>query len=507
YPSFIQAGGVEWFGVTHLVCEPGYHPTLEGICVKRQEPAAPLTCHSGEAGFAQGNPVIVSTGAKVQRETDLVGGVADSLAVTRTYRILNDMSKASSGGAAWFFWFDRVFRITQRSATDGRPLSIEGNLGDGTDFKFNWDAVAGKYRPSWGPAATLEALDASYENWLLVRDGRAEHYKKTGSGTHDRFVLISAQTLDGATQHLAYASDSLLLKEVLDDRGRKLDVTWGTNSQVASISGPGGKVLYHYDAPWGDYPSWGTRARLISVDYADASGAVLGSRHYHYEDAHNPFLLTGITDENGQRFATYAYDGNGRTVSSEHAGGAYHYGFAYPDDSTRIITDPLGTQRTIGLQYIKNLGVVTGDSQPGGAGCTAGSNAITHDPQGNVTSRTDFNGNKTCYRYDERNLETSRVDGLLGSDACPASDTAVLPRQTARRTITRWHPDFPLRQTARRTITRWHPDFPLQSIVAEPDRVTTYRYDGQPDASGNIAACASGQVDEQYVAFYQSCGK
>jgi YD repeat-containing protein len=419
--------------------------------------------------------VIISTGAKVQRETDLVGGVAESLTVTRTYRIFNDASKASSAGATWFFWFDRGFRITRRGATDGRPLTIEGNLGDGTDFKFTWDAVAGKYVSSWSQAWTLEPLDASYEDWLLIQDGRAEHYKKTTSGTNDRFVLLSSQTLDGAIQHFTYASDSLLLQEILDDRGRKLDVAWGPNGQVASISGPGGKVLYNYDAPWGNYPSWGSRARLISVDYADASGVILGSKHYHYEDAHNPFLLTGITDENGQRFATYAYDGNGRTVSSEHAAGTYRYSFAYPDDTTRIITDPLGTQRTIGLQYVKNFGVVTGESQPGGAGCAAGSNAITHDPQGNVTSRTDFNGNKTCYRYDARNLETSRVDGLLGSDACPASDTAALSRQTARRTVTQWHPDFPLR-----------------SIVAEPNRVTTYRYNGQPDASGRIAACAPG---------------
>lgn len=473
YPSFIRAGGVQWFGLTYLACQTRYHPTSGGICVKRQEPAVPPACQSGNAGFAQGNPVVISTGAKVQRETDPEGGVADSLTVTRTYRMFNDVSKASSGGANWFFWFDRDFRITQRSTTNGRPLAIDGSLGDGTQFKFNWDVVAGKYISSWGQAATLEALDASYEDWLLIQNGRAERYKRTTAGENDRFVLISSQTLDGATQHFTYASDSLLLQEVLDDQGRKLEVAWGSNGQVSSISGPAGKVLYNYDAPWGDYPSWGTKARLVSVDYADAFGAIVGSRHYHYEDPHSPFLLTGITDENGQRFSTYAYDENGRTVSSEHAGGTYHYSFAYPDDSTRIITDPLGTQRTIRLQYINSFGVATGESQPGGNGCTAGSNAITHDPQGNVTSRTDFNGNMTCFRYDMRNLETSKVDGLLSGDTCPANDTAALPTQTARRTITQWHPDFPIR-----------------TVVAEPGRVTTYRYNGQTDARGDIAMCA-----------------
>ncbi len=283
--------------------------------------------------------------------------------------------------------------------------------------------------------------------------------------------------LDGAMQNYAYKPGTFLIQDITDEHGRTLVVTWGPNNQVASISGPEGSIHYEYDFPWGSYPSFGQLSRLTSVRYVDALEAPLGTRQYHYEDTNNPFLLTGITDENGDRFASYAYDSSGRTILSEHAGGTYRYSFAYPDNNNRIITDPLGAQRSIGVRFINNVGLVTGESQPGGAGCTPGSSVITHDSSGNIGSQTDFNGHKTCYQYDPRSLETSRVSGLLSSDVCPASGTSTLARNDARRTSTRWHPDFPLR-----------------TGLVEAGRITTYLYNGLPDATGKIAECASGAV-------------
>jgi YD repeat-containing protein len=474
YPNMIRAGGVQWYGVTWLICASGYKATSEGICVKTYEPAPPLSCKPGKRGFGQGNPVMVSTGAKVQREFDLIGAVSNSLKIERTYRTFKVTPKISSGGESWFFGFARTFRPTQR-LTDGRPRVIDGTFGDGTYFEFTWNNTAKKYESTFDKAASLTSLDPLYEDWMLIQGGRVEHYKKRVTGASNGFVLMSSQTLDGSIQYYTYATDSLLLQEIIDDRGRKLEVTWGSHSQVASISGADGKVLYNYDFPWGGYPSWGSTSRLISVDYVDASGTLLGSKQYHYEDARSVFLLTGITDENGKRFATYAYDGNGRTVLSEHADGAYRYSFAYPDNYTRIVTDPLGAQRTVGLRKVKEMWLATGESQPGGSGCTPGSNAITHDPQGNISSQTDFNDNKVCYRYDARNLETSQVSGLLSSDTCPTSGNAALTRSTARRATTQWHSDFPLRTT-----------------VAEANRITTYVYNGQMDSAGGLAQCAPG---------------
>ncbi|MCS0583367.1 DUF6531 domain-containing protein [Massilia pinisoli] len=476
YPHFYAIGGIDWFSSTHLDCEFGYRPTPDGICAKATEPPPPLSCQQGQPGYGIGNPVIVASGAKVQSETDSVGAASSTLKVERTYRVFRSVINGTSGGQGWSFWFDRAFVVTQRS-DDGRPTLIEAADSDGTYLKFVWNPAIQKYVSSYDKSATLEALTSSFDDWLLTYRGRVDRYQKRVAGESTGFVLVSSRRLDGSVQNYIYKPGSFLVQQITDERGRILVVTWGANHQVASISGPEGSVRYQYDFPWGSYPSFGQFLRLTSVQYVDAVGASIGTKQYHYEDPNNIFLLTGIADENGNRFASYAYDSAGRVISSEHGGGAYRYSFAYPDNNNRIVTDPLGAQRTLGLRYINDVGLVTGESQPGGSGCSPGSSAISHDVSGSISSRTDFNGYKICYQHDSRALETSRVSGLLSSDACPASGTSALTGNSARR-----------------TSTRWHPDFPLQTAVAEVGRITTYLYNGQPDAAGKIAECAHGAV-------------
>jgi hypothetical protein len=94
YPHFLAIGGVHWYSTTHLECESGYRPTPEGICAKVTEPAPPLNCKQGEAGYGVGNPVIVASGAKVQSEADSVGAASDSLKVERTYREFRSLLKS-----------------------------------------------------------------------------------------------------------------------------------------------------------------------------------------------------------------------------------------------------------------------------------------------------------------------------------------------------------------------------------------------------------------------------
>lgn len=472
YPHFLVVGGVRWYGGTTLYCNSGYVPTQEGICVKRREIAQPLNCESGEPGFMVGNPVMVSTGAKVQHEVDTIGMASTNMRIERTYRVFRHTSEEEN----WSFWFDRTLKF-KNLEDDGRPRLIEGARGDGTYFEFQWDRTTKKYLSSTHKSATIEALNSTYTEWLHIQDGIADRYERRSVGDIKHTLLMSSQRLGGGLQNFTYAPDSLQLQEITDEQGRKLVLTWGASKQIASISGPEGSAHYNYDFPWGAYPSLRRSSRLISVDYRDLYNMVLSTRSYHYEDTYHPYLLTGITDENGNRFANYTYDSTGRTVMSEHAGGANRYSFVYPDESKRVITDPLGTARTLKTKYINGVGVVIGESQPGGSGCTPGSTTITHDTRGAITSRTDFNGHKTCYRYNGRGLQSSVVSGLLSSEVCPSSDTTAITTSGVRRISTQWHPPFPLR-----------------TVIAESQRITTFLYNGQPDAAGNIAECALGKM-------------
>lgn len=90
-----------------------------------------------------------------------------------------------------------------------------------------------------------------------------------------------------------------------------------------------------------------------------------------------------------------------------------------------------------------------------------------------MSSSTNFNGNKTCYLFDQlRNLETGRIEGVAAALACPSIATAVLT------------------DVQRKILTQWHPDARVKVKVAEPKRRTTYIYNGQPDTDGQILSCA-----------------
>ena len=185
----------------------------------------------------------------------------------------------------------------------------------------------------------------------------------------------------------------------------------------------------------------------------------------HTQNTALPNSLTGIIDENGARFATFEYDTQGRAVSTEHAGGAQKYMLEYTSPgAATTVTDALGVARTYGLTTL--LGVVKGTGITGAACPTCGPAAQSHDANGNVSSRTDWNGNRTNYAYDlARNLETSRTEGLTSAGATTP--------QT--RTIN----------------TAWHPTFRLPTQIAEPLRITTNVYDPDGTQCGARGALCS----------------
>jgi YD repeat-containing protein len=238
-----------------------------------------------------------------------------------------------------------------------------------------------------------------------------------------------------------------LLIRAADHFGRTIAFGYEASSRVARVTDPAaGVYFFGYDAA----------GNLASIAFPDA-----GVRGFAYNEAANtggaalPNALTGITDENGARFATFQYDAQERAVSTEHAGGAQRYTLSYGAGGSTTVTDPLGTARTYGFDIVlgafKNTGIA-------GPPCPACGPAVqSSDANGNVASRTDWNGNVTLYGYDlARNLETSRSEAFGTAQA---------------RTIT----------------TQWHPGFRLPVRVAEPLRITSYVYNGDGVSCGFLA--------------------
>ena len=178
-----------------------------------------------------------------------------------------------------------------------------------------------------------------------------------------------------------------------------------------------------------------------------------------------PNALTGITDENGSRFATYTYDHVGQAVATEHAGGAGQAAVAYAAASSNV-TDALGTVRTIGYQKFFGAVKPTSTAKPAESGTGNATEERSYDANGNLASLTDFVGNRTNYTYDlARNLQTSRTEGLTSAGG-------VTPQT---RTI----------------ATEWDANFRLPQRIAEPLRITTNVYDPDGTQCGARGALCS----------------
>jgi YD repeat-containing protein len=133
---------------------------------------------------------------------------------------------------------------------------------------------------------------------LVTAADVTETYAPTGQ-------LLSLTTRSGLTTTLTYSGNNLT--KVTGPFGHVLSFTYGPGKQVATTTAPnGGVYAYAYDK----------FGNLISVTYPDKT-----VRQYVYENKTFPNFLTGIIDENGNRFATWAYDSQGRAISSQHAGG------------------------------------------------------------------------------------------------------------------------------------------------------------------------------------------
>jgi RHS repeat-associated protein len=435
----------------------------------------------------KGDSIHAGTGQKFQVETDYIGA-AGGLQFQRTYRSTNGFSSPATSslidnsvanvilpGCYPGFFVDVYGRTHQdcypyvTSGTpdytlltpDGRTIAFSGPLNAITARADVNDKLSQRTNTSGAIEWVVQRADNSTEIYnaqgLLIR--------KTSIGGKDD----ATYTYSDATTAAAIAPRAGLLIRMTDRFGRPLNFTYDASARMTTMTDPAGGVFqYAYDAS----------SNLSSVTYPDQT-----VRLYHYNEAANinngvvcsgkpaglPFALTGIT-EDGARFSTFKYNCDGKAVSTEHAGGLNKHSFTYVGAGAYPAAnevDPLGTLRAYKYQEILAVIRPTGTTQPAASGTGTVSNAITYDANGNVSWRTDFNGNRTGYTYDlTRNLETQRREGLTAAGGTTA--------QT--RTIS----------------TQWHATFRLPVRVAEPLRRTTYIYNG--DAGGACGFNADGTV-------------
>jgi RHS repeat-associated protein len=358
----------------------------------------------------EGNPINSATGNKSQRETDYVAA-SGGLTFVRSYNSKSTQNDVL--GHSWRHnWQGRLARYDFQSNS-----YIVATRADGQSFYFTLTNGA------WVNETDIKARLIETAEGFVLADGA------TGRETYDaqgRLLQVEAAGVNKFT--LIYSGN--VLTGVVDRFGRSLSFAYDANGRLQTLTDPAQvTTTYAYDAA----------GNLASVTYPGNEG-----RTYHYENASYPHALTGISDENGARYATWDYDSQGRAEASEHAGGADASTLAYNPDGTTTITNAFGLSRTRSYQLLQGTFKPSASTTPGQQ-CGENFAETGHDANGFVSSRKDFNGNITNYVNNARGLEESRTEAYGTPQA---------------RTIT----------------TQWHTTFRLPMQIDEPGRRTTYTY-------------------------------
>ncbi|MCU7864314.1 MAG: DUF2235 domain-containing protein [Candidatus Thiodiazotropha sp. (ex Lucinoma borealis)] len=265
------------------------------------------------------------------------------------------------------------------------------------DLRLQADGEAYRLRQSDGRVIHFEPSDTAdhytapraSDGWLRVneaqltwhwRDGRQLQFSPQGQ--LQRIVLATGQTLK-----LFYNPQGKLFL-VRDPQSREITLDHYPNGRIKALYDPTGQATrYRYDEV----------GNLKQVTRADES-----QRIYHYEDPHDKHNLTGITDERGIRYATWAYDDQDRAILSTHADqvGQVTLDFSTPGETQ--VTDSQGKVSLYTTEVRDGVALVTAIHGPGCSSCGKGDVRYRYNERLQLSEIATKEGITKRYKYDEQ---------------------------------------------------------------------------------------------------------
>lgn len=416
----------------------------------------------GKSCDGLGNPCSVSTGNKFQIETDWKAPIGP-LEVNRVYNSLfsdNVLSDNTPFGSTRAWTHNYAMRLYFTSSGTSIP-SITLWREDGKEIIAT--LRQGRTSPLLGttdwyvdPDTSL-VLNQLSSGWEIkdLKNNKVETYDSKGRLTRIDYLGNQFVTV-GYPDATSFKANT-----VTDQFGRKLTLTYDTDGYLTSIKLPNTQII--------QYSYSGNTLWAVSRPSS-------GTKYYSYNEntqvapSKNPYLLTGISDELGHRFASYAYDEFDRGILTEHASNTQQFRFNYSDNNTQV-TDPYGTQR----QYSRSRISGTQHIRTVKRGAITESN-LEYDSSGNLVRYEQF-GQVTTYEYDlGRNLEIKRIE---------AAGTAE----------------------ERITTTQWHPTLALPTEIQEPLRRINLTYDNTGNLLTRTITDLSTQKTRTWTCTYNNLGQ
>ncbi len=347
-----------------------------------------------------GNPIHIPTGNKYQREIDLSYPHLD-LHFERHY---NSQYSDSFKGVGYGWGLGYGTHIIEGSAffekiknkTPPKQFFIE--QGDGRRALFKRNNVS---EPEVNSNTNIDHQYTGYlssDGVITIKNDNAKWEWPNGkiiifntAGKISR-VIHPAK----ATQHLNYNSKGKL-KSIDSSYGGSLKLSWKDNF-LTTVTGPDG-IVVSYDFDETD--------NLTSVTYADKA-----YRSYHYEDTFNIHHLTGITDQNNQRYSTYAYNGQGQAILSEHRDGVGRVELHHGDGITTL-KNSLGQETEYHWKQREHLIAITKVNGVGCSQCGEGNVSYEYNKDLLLISKTNQQGEIESYEWDKYN-RLNRVSKKTG---------------------------------------------------------------------------------------------
>jgi YD repeat-containing protein len=383
------------------------------------EPEVKRICSSENVG----KPCDPTTGNEHYTETDYVGTGPFPLTFTRTYNSL-----IPGGGHLGSNWVSNY-----AESTASEKLMLTTRMGsdivrvtrpDGRKVYFK-KGVNGAWTPDPDVSDTLTQM-GNY--WIYTqRDGTTEIYDNNQVHTSDytlgKYVgrLISVTNRAGLTHTLTRDPATGYLLSVTDPSGHSLRFTYDANGRLSTMTDPnGGITTYAYD----DTNNVGN---LSTVSYPGGK-----FKRYTYNEpgyvpsnTNLPHALTGIYDENNNRYASLTYNATSQVTLNQLA----DVGFGGPQEKfsltylegTTAVTDAVGNKAY--LSYTSNLNVKNLVYKS----YSADNKTLTQtfDTNNNLTCKQDEEGRVTTYTYNASNQKASQTEGQAGTCSAPTPTTAT----------------------------------------------------------------------------------
>ncbi len=355
----------------------------------------PVVENTGMSQVAE--PIEVGNGNMFYQVTDYTTAGPNPLQFIRYYNSMGNVTGvntyASSLGTNWRSNYDRYLHIGGSTVTAERP--------DGQVLTFTLNGS------KWQSDSDVDVtLTNAGSTWTLTdHNDTVETYNTVSGEFYDLLVtygqLTSIRARNGYTQTLSYSGG---VSTVTDSYGLTLKFTYA-NGLLQTLTTPDTPVLtYAFTAATGGN-------QLTSVSY---NTNPVTSQTYFYGNTAFPFAMTGITDENGNRYATWAYDLAGRATSSQLGSGANLTSLTYGSNGTTTVTNALGVADTYTFQALQGVPKITQISRAATGTTAAGTETFGYDGNGYLNGKTDWNGNRTTYVNNVHGQPTT-VNEAVGS--------------------------------------------------------------------------------------------